>query len=406
MNLTKEELSWYVKPIKPIAEKRSVVDILANFIINRADFNGSFSQDFKNKVLEGIKTYPEFFDIKINGKSIDVAAELVHIGEGKGIDIVPTDTISLSGPMMIDGEIQSTHPDPERQKVMNRRTRFAFEFFASAYLPTEAAVPTKRAIKNRDTISTPAAGLRYFKMYALRKGETIEQVLFDSIIEFEQIDPRDPKWQDKIFWHYQYQIRGLMLDGFLRSESELNPSATLPNRPIPYYDRASVTATWPKHIKTYYESKKMEQEALDSDILEFPIIGGGGITTPKELFIRLSERIASSEGQYPILRQIQSFDEFQKLYFIDQAYRRARKDALSENVFAFFRKAEHNRTLFFSVSDIAKLVKEITSLSPLKVPVLKPHDDEAIDSIVPNAQIAALIKNTLFIETYGGGFLK
>lgn len=72
--------------------------------------------------------------------------EIYKVDREKSMAIFPEDMIEISGPMMVDGEKQSTHPDISRQKAMNIRTRFFFEFFLSEiYLPSELLVPGKES---------------------------------------------------------------------------------------------------------------------------------------------------------------------------------------------------------------------------------------------------------------------
>ncbi|MFZ5341286.1 MAG: hypothetical protein ACOZBL_01620 [Patescibacteria group bacterium] len=52
------------------------------------------------------------------------------------------DYIEIFGPLMIDGEHQSTHHLEDRRRKMNLRVRFLFEFIvAKTYFPTELLVP-------------------------------------------------------------------------------------------------------------------------------------------------------------------------------------------------------------------------------------------------------------------------
>lgn len=71
--------------------------------------------------------------------------------------------------MMIDGEKQSTHPDISRQKAMNIRTRFFFEFFLSeTYLPSELLVPGKESSYAQREFSNHSGKLRIKGIYGLR----------------------------------------------------------------------------------------------------------------------------------------------------------------------------------------------------------------------------------------------
>lgn len=87
----------------------------------------------------------------------------------KGLFISPEDSVEISGAMMVDGEKQSTHPDPSRQNAMNIRTRFFFEFFLSgAYRPTELLVPGVESSFSRHDFPNQVGELKIKGMYGLR----------------------------------------------------------------------------------------------------------------------------------------------------------------------------------------------------------------------------------------------
>ena len=81
-------------------------------------------------------------EVEVNGKKLDMEAELAAFKSGKPLTVVsPSDNVRLTGPMMLDGEKQATSDEPERRARMNARTRFFYEFAATIYLPTEVLSP-------------------------------------------------------------------------------------------------------------------------------------------------------------------------------------------------------------------------------------------------------------------------
>lgn len=95
--------------------------------------------------------------------------EIYKADRKKSISVFPEDSIEISGPMMIDGEKQTTHPDISRQIAMNIRTRFFFEFFLSeTYFPSELLIPGKTSSYARREFSNHAGKLKIKGIYGLR----------------------------------------------------------------------------------------------------------------------------------------------------------------------------------------------------------------------------------------------
>lgn len=134
----------------PNTVSRSAIDMMIDFVASRADFRSSFGPNFRNTVLAGFSKYPEMVEVEINGKKLDIIAELAAFKEGKPRTVVtPKDSVRLTGPMMLDGEIQATHDDEARTKRMNARTRFFYEFATTIYLPTEVLTPKEGTLPER-----------------------------------------------------------------------------------------------------------------------------------------------------------------------------------------------------------------------------------------------------------------
>lgn len=208
----------------PNSVTRSVLDMLIDFTASRADFRSSFSPNFRNVVLAGFSRYGEMVEVEVNGKKIDIAAEIEAFKAGKPLTMtVPNDSVRLTGPMMVDGEIQATHDDPARSRRMNARTRFFFEFVTTIYLPTEVLTPKDSVLPERTDFVGAESELSIKYLYSLRKGDTLGSILKDRIARYEGISVSDPRRAQKIREHYAWQLRALKMDGFMQAENELNP---------------------------------------------------------------------------------------------------------------------------------------------------------------------------------------
>ena len=132
---------------------RSAVDTMIDFIAGRADFRSSFLPHFRSTVLNGMTRYPKMVEVEVNGVKLDFEEEIKAFKSGKPKTLIrPSDTIRLTGPMMLDGEMQPTSEDVERRDRMNARTRFFYEFSTTIYLPTEVLTPTEDVLPERSEI--------------------------------------------------------------------------------------------------------------------------------------------------------------------------------------------------------------------------------------------------------------
>lgn len=167
----KEALATKEALLKKPQEAISAIDFIVNFIQSRADFGGALGDGFRKEIYNGLSIYGDLVHIKINGKPLNVQHELgiYKADQKKSMIISPEDAIEISGPMMVDGEKQTTHPDPSRQKAMNIRTRFFFEFFLSeTYLPSELLTPGKTSSYAHHEFPGYAGKLKIKGVYGLR----------------------------------------------------------------------------------------------------------------------------------------------------------------------------------------------------------------------------------------------
>lgn len=65
----------------PNTVSRSALDMLVDFVASRADFRSSFNPNFRNVVLSGFAKYPEMVEVEVNGKKLDIRAELANFRE-------------------------------------------------------------------------------------------------------------------------------------------------------------------------------------------------------------------------------------------------------------------------------------------------------------------------------------
>ena len=388
----------------PNTVSRSAVDMMIDFVASRADFRSSFGPNFRNTVFSGFSKYPEMVEVEVNGKKLDMKAELVAFKAGKPVTVVtPKDSVRLTGPMMLDGEIQATHDDEARTKRMNARTRFFYEFAATIYLPTEVLTPKEDTLPERTDFDGPESDLSQKYLYSLRHGDTLVSVLKNRIARYEGIAASDPKRAQKINEHYKWQLRGLKMDGFMQTESEFNPGAVNENRIIPYYDVRTVPAVWKKYLADRRVADLEFERTVAIPYLRVATIDGAGIDTKRKLFREITDRIAASESrlvELPALREVLSFNDFQYELFMKRFFERSLNDSKASESSDFFRDIRPNRNFYIRYEELAEIAAEIADATALSVPELKTVDAEVIDAVIKNRHNASLAKNILATETY------
>lgn len=396
----------------PNTVSRSAVDMMIDFVASRADFRSSFGPNFRNTVFAGFARYPEMVEVEVNGKKLDMKAELVAFKAGKPLTVVtPADSVRLTGPMMLDGEIQATHEDEARAKRMNARTRFFYEFASTIYLPTEVLTPKEDTLPERTDFDGPESDLSQKYLYSLRHGDTLVSVLKNRIARYEGISASDPKRVQKINEHYKWQLRGLKMDGFMQTESEFNPGAVNENRIIPYYDVRTVPAVWKKYLADRRIADLEFERTVAIPYLRVSTIDGAGIDTKRKLFREITDRIQASESrmvELPALREVLSFNDFQYELFMKRFFERSLNDSKASESSDFFRDIRPNRNFYIRYEDLADIAAEISDATALSVPELKAVDSDVIDAVIKNRHNASLAKNILATETYavegGTGF--
>lgn len=324
---------------KPNEGIRSI-DFILNFVQSRSDFGGSLSEGFRKEILNGLSVYGDILNIKVNGKSLNIMEELQSYKDPKkkGTVIMPEDMIEITGPMMIDGEKQSTHADISRQKTMNIRTRFFFEFFLSeTYLPSELLVPganSSYAIKN---FPTHSGNLKVKGVYGLRMiygpdgeimrnknnqalSENIEEVLMREIVAYENLSPKDPRFTEKLRKYYGLQIKALQIAGFLQDENTLNKGGVNINRAIPYYDPTNINEVY----ASFFRTKKQDIHSLNTRLAEmknFINIQTFPEDTYRQIFssiIRYIGALGETKSGYPYMSQLIRLQDYKKRIFVER----------------------------------------------------------------------------------------
>jgi hypothetical protein len=388
----------------PNDQTRTALDTLIDFIADRADFPSSFLPAFRATVLRWIETYPELVEIYANGTLIDFKKELDSRKKG-GSELLlrPTDTLRITGPALLDGEMKPTSENPEEQKRMNARIRIFWEFALTIYLPTEALTPGKNTLPGRQQSEGPQALLKQTRSYSLRTGDRLETVLKSRITQHEGLSIYSPNDQRKIFEHYTWQIRWLQLDGFLQSEAEFNPGAMNENRIIPYYDIASVKVAWGKFVTQMREKNINFEKVANGQFIEIFTLGWAGLDSKRRIFQTLLETIEASEArlrQFPVLRNIRKFNEFQYEAFMEMVFAASIHDIEATDARDFYSNIRPGKTLYIGNHELARIAQKITQIIPIAAANIKPLDSALISHITPSPRADRLITHILVNESY------
>lgn len=299
-----------------------VTEYLANFVAFRADYSSASRNEGRERILNGLKKYAEIVGISINGKPVDLAAEFAKPAKDR-VKVSPEDSITFSGPLMVDG-MHRIHPDPDKRENMNARTRFFFEFAVTdTFYPTEILEPSDSSAFARQGFEHPASNLKVKGTYDLRykrdengqvvrdgKGrplsENLAEVIARNVPIFEReafaaLDPKDPDYQKKydalVARFYSAQVRALQLAGYIQDETTLNPGATNLNRPIPYFDTEGVSTAFNSHIRTVKAERRKEHSESQA-FREFVRVDVFPGDTYASLFSRLADYAASAQSHF------------------------------------------------------------------------------------------------------------
>lgn len=412
-----------------------VSEYVYSFIAHRADYSSALGKEGKSRIIEGIKKNADIIHLTINGKKLDLAAELAK-PEKDRLRINPDDTVSISGPLLVHG-MHRLHPDPDKKENMNATTRFYFEFAATqTFYPTELLEPTKDSSFALASFDTPAKNLKTKGTYDLRYkrdesgtimrdkrghalSESIDEVLKARIPQFEReafakLNPEDPKYQEKydalIQRYYSEQIKALQLSGFLQDETTLNKSATNLNRPIPYFDvngnegKALQTA-FNEHITTRKSERKQENADTMAfrEYLQVEVFPGDTYAT---IFRRISDYIPQSGShlkKYPNIRVLSQINDLQKLSFLERIVPEAitnKRTPTAEDLLQNKIKAGGKFILHYQNIDAILGELRNSDSQPSIGSILRKTDKDVIALTVPFNQNRSLIERALYVESY------
>ncbi|MDD2487534.1 MAG: LysM domain-containing protein [Candidatus Gracilibacteria bacterium] len=386
----------------------TVIDFIANFIQTRADIGSAYSQELRKRIYDGLEKYPDLVNIKVDGIKVDLVSEMKRFRNGKtgSMQIRPTSKIELSGPIMIDGEHQITSLDEDRRKKMNARTRMFFEFVVPGlYLPTEILEPGKNSSFRKDKFQKNQDNLKIKGTYDVRRGETVEKVLREQIKIYEQLDPQDPKFVQKINRYYDLQIKGLKLGGFLQDENVLNPGAFNINRALPYYETAGISGNFKEFINQKKTNFKLSNENM-SELKEFIDIKTFPGDTSVHIFNRIRDYVvhySSKFDKFDNLRLISELNEFQQRMFLVKFLDRSIKKDIKFNSKSFLKNIKPGKTFIMPFSDMNDILGEINSIYYTSDIPQNKYDDKLIDIAVGTNQNRNLIKTIEYMEVYDRG---
>lgn len=175
------------------------------------------------------------------------------------------------------------------------------------------------------------------------------------------------------------------------------------NRIIPYYDIASVKVAWGKFVIQMREKNINFEKVANGQFIQVFTLGGAGLDSKQRIFQTLLETIEASEArlrQFPALRTIRQFNEFQYEVFMEMVFAASIHDIEATDARDFYSNIRPGKTLYIGNHELARIVREITKSAPLTAPGIKPLDRDLISYLVPNPQVAGLMMQILMNESY------
>jgi hypothetical protein len=405
------------------ANSISVIDFVLNFIQSRSDFGGSLSDGYRKEILNGLSIYGDLLHIKINGESVDIMKELdiYKSNKSKGMMVLPDHVFEITGPMMVDGEKQWTHSDVSRQKYMNIRTRFFFEFFLSqSYLPTELLSPGNNSsyllwdqskhVKDLKIPGVYGLNIKYDEHGEFQRNkhnqvlsESIDEVLKREIVKYEKLDPTDPKFQEKVRFHYSLQIKALQIAGFMQDENTLNKSAVNINRAIPYYSPSNISQVFSAYIKDKRQEIHAENGRL-SEMRNYITIRTLPGDTYRQIFssiIKYTSTLGKTAERYPNVRELSRLQDYKKHLFVE----RFLSAAIRESGFAarkFLENPQPYKSFVLSLESLESLSGEVLEISYTEnFPWLREVDQKVINLVTTDESYRHMLSNILAVESYG-----
>lgn len=405
---------WNRKSFDKLDPKEMIIsDYLTNFIQQRWDYWPPALSDWQKKIIQtNLLTFNSLINIKVNWKQVDLSKELFKTKE-EMFKIKPDDKIDLYWPIMIDGLHMLNSPDGDKQRNMNSRTRFYFEFIIIwTFLPSELLEPWKGVLwiwtKNQDVIWD----LEVKWVYAIKKWDTVETAIKDKVLRYEKdsfdkLDEKDSNYEFNyktlLNYYYSQQIRALKISWYLQSESEINPWAFNINAPIPYFVPDNISEVFSNYVS------KMREDVNIEDIDTFIMKNYIQVTTfPLDSYKNVINRIKNEIEVYSKYKDnwlvnihlFLDFNELQQRKFLDLFLTKAQKSKKIVSKDFLNWKISEWIDMILSLKDIDKMIYDISKESYSPKVDLNSSDKFAIDLVVKLNQNNNILKNILNIESY------
>lgn len=373
-------------------KKINLIDYIANFIQDRLDYGPSaLTQESRKKIIEWIFKYNSMIHVKLDWKEIDLAKELENFKMWKSSIFVKSDSkISFSWPMMVDWEHQY-YKWEDRKNKMNARTRFLFEFVVpQTYLATELLEPWENSSLRKEKFWKYSDNFSVWWVYDIRRKESVEDKIKEKIILYQNLNPNDPEFTNKLNYHYWLQIKALQISWFLQDEAKINPGAFKINREIPYFNPENIDEVFSSYVKAKKTTIKETQEML-KDVKKYVSLDIFPWDVSHMIFNRLKSQLEGSSINKEILENINNLNYFSQKRFID---------SILKSVYDKNWKLKPWKKLIISFDLIEKKLNNFYDESYIETPELKERDNYIIENTTKFKRNQDIMKNIIFNEIY------
>lgn len=234
-------------------------------------------------------------------------------------------------------------------------------------------------------------------------SENIEEVLHREIIGYENLNPDDPKFTEKLRRYYAIQIKALQIAGFLQDENTLNRSAVNINRAIPYYDPSNVSEVFSSYIRMKKQEMQDENTRL-AEIKNFINIRTLPGDTYRQIFssiVKYTISLGEAGQSYPHIRELSRLQDYKKRVFVE----RFLKSASHEKEFdarKFLESPKPYKAFILSLDTLESILGEMADISYLpSFPWLSEVDQKVIELVTSDESYRQMLGNILAKESYG-----
>ncbi len=185
-----------------------------------------------------------------------------------------------------------------------------------------------------------------------------------EIVKYEKLDPTDPKFQEKVRFHYSLQIKALQIAGFMQDENTLNKSAVNINRAIPYYSPSNISQVFSAYIKDKRQEIHAENGRL-SEMRNYITIRTLPGDTYRQIFssiIKYTSTLGKTAERYPNIRELSRLQDYKKHLFVE----RFLSAAIRESGFAarkFLENPKPYKSFVLSLESLESLSGEVLEIS-------------------------------------------